>query len=102
MPGCFSWLSVWLLILAQVMISQFVESSSESGSALRVRSLLGILSPLPVPPSDHACMHLFLSQKKETLKKVPDKNSVRYKSALCKVNASLAPHRQNLSNAQKV
>ena len=33
-----------LLVLAQVMISRFVSSSPESGSALIVQSLLGILS----------------------------------------------------------
>ena len=44
-PGWLSWLSIWLLISAQVMISWFVSSSPKTGSALTVQSLLGILSP---------------------------------------------------------
>ena len=45
-----------LLISARVMISQFVRVSPVSGSALRMRSLLGILSlPLSLPlPCVHA------------------------------------------------
>ena len=43
-PGWFSRLIVWLLVSAQVMISWFVSSSPESGSVLRVWSLLGVLS----------------------------------------------------------
>ena len=54
-PKWFSWLSVPLLISAQVMISRFVDSSPVSGSALTAWSLLGILSPplslsLSAPP----------------------------------------------------
>ena len=43
-PGWLSWLGVQLLVLAQVMISQFVSSSPASGSVLMAQSLLGILS----------------------------------------------------------
>ena len=53
-PGWLSRLSVQLLISAQVTISRFVGSSPVSGSALTVRSLLGILSlslSLFAPPS---------------------------------------------------
>ena len=46
-PGWLSLLSVWRLILAQVMISWFVGWSLESGYMLTVWSLLGILS---LPP----------------------------------------------------
>ena len=56
MPGWLSWLSVRLLILAQVMISRFVSLSPRLGSALTVWNLLGILSlslslSLPLPCS---------------------------------------------------
>ena len=44
MPGWLSWLSIWLLLLAQVVISLFMSSSPTSGSVLTVWSLLGILS----------------------------------------------------------
>ena len=51
-PAELSWLSIRLLILAQVMISWFVGSSPKSGSVLTARSLLEILSlslcPYPV------------------------------------------------------
>ena len=43
-PRCLSWLSVQLLVLAQVTISRFMSSRPMSGSALTVQSLLGILS----------------------------------------------------------
>ena len=52
-PGWLSRVSVRLLILAQVMISQFMSSSPTSGSALTVQTLLWILSLSPslsVPP----------------------------------------------------
>ena len=52
-PGRLSRLSLRLLISSQAMISRFVSSSPVSGSALTVRSLLGILSlspSLPAPP----------------------------------------------------
>ena len=45
-PGWFSWLSIRLLVLAQVMISRFVGSNPTSGSVLIMRSLLGIFSLL--------------------------------------------------------
>ena len=47
MPGWLSQSSVQFLIPAQVMVSQFVSLSPASGSALTVRSLLGIFSLLP-------------------------------------------------------
>ena len=50
-PGWPSGLSIWLLILAQVMISQLVSSSPASSSVLIAWSLLGIHSlPLSAPP----------------------------------------------------
>ena len=53
-PGWLSQLSVRLLILAQVMISQFLSSSPTLGSMLTVQSLLGILSRLlSAPPLPH-------------------------------------------------
>ena len=42
-PRWLSWLSVPLLISAQVLISRFVSSSPMSSSALRAWSLLGLL-----------------------------------------------------------
>ena len=59
-PGWLSWLSVQLLISAQVMISRFVSSSPTLGSVLTVQSLLGILA-LPFCPSPPM---LSLSQNK--------------------------------------
>ena len=51
-PGWLHLLSIWLLISAQVVISQFMRSSPASGSALTAwRRLLGILSPISVPTS---------------------------------------------------
>ena len=51
MPGWLSRLSVRLLILAQVMISQPVSLSPALGSALTMQRLRGILSPsLFAPP----------------------------------------------------
>ena len=51
-PGWLRQLSIWPLILAQVMISQFVSSSPMSVSGLTVRNLLGIPSlPLSLPVS---------------------------------------------------
>ena len=51
MPGWLRWLSIQLLISAQVMISWFMSSSPASGCALTVRSLLEILSlPLSLCP----------------------------------------------------
>ena len=56
-PGWFSRLSVWLWILAQVVISQLVGSSPMSGFVLTAWSRLEIFSfplslslPLPPPP----------------------------------------------------
>ena len=43
-------MNVQLLILAQVLISQFVTLSSASGSVLLVWNLIGILSSLSGPP----------------------------------------------------
>ena len=49
-PGLLSWLSVRLLISAQVMIPQFMRSNPALGCALAAWSLLGILSlPLFLP-----------------------------------------------------
>ena len=59
MPGWLSWLSVRLLISAQVVISQFMSSSPMSGLVLTVWSLLGILSPSLSAPSPRS-----LSQNK--------------------------------------
>ena len=51
-PGWLSLLSPQLLILAQVMILQFMGSGPTSGSVLTVWSLFGILSlPLSLCPS---------------------------------------------------
>ena len=63
--GWLSLLSFCLLILAQVMISWFMGSSSALGSVLTAQSLLGILSlPLSLPLT-HSCEHaLSLSQNK--------------------------------------
>ena len=48
-PGAVSRLSNRLLVLAQVVISCFVSSGPKPGSALTVRSLLGVLSPSLCP-----------------------------------------------------
>ena len=54
-PGWLSWLSIRLLISAQVMISWLLRSSPVWGSALTLQSLLGILSlPLSLPLPAHA------------------------------------------------
>ena len=51
-----------LLILDQVMISQFMGSNPESGSVLTVMSLLGILTlPLSLPPLLALSLSLSLS-----------------------------------------
>ena len=60
-PGWLGHLSIWLLVLAQVVISGFVGLSTMSGSVLTLQSFLGIRSP-PLsfcPSSPHA-----LSQNK--------------------------------------
>ena len=44
-PGWLSWLSVRLLISAQVVTSRFGSSTPASGSVLAAWSLFGILSP---------------------------------------------------------
>ena len=59
-PGELSQLRVRLLVLAQVMISQFVGSSPTWGSVLSKQSLLGILS---LSPSLSAPSPLTLSLK---------------------------------------
>ena len=46
-PGWLSQLNVWLLVLTQVMISQFVSLSLVLGSMLMVQGLLGFLSLSP-------------------------------------------------------
>ena len=50
-PGLLSWLNVQILIMIQVMISQFEYLSPASGSVLMAWFLLGILSPLSLCPS---------------------------------------------------
>ena len=67
-PGQLSQLSIRLLISAQAIISRFVGSSPESGSALAAWSLLGILSlslplSLPLLCSHALSLSLSLSQK---------------------------------------
>ena len=49
-PGWLSQLSFQLLVLAQIMISQFVGASPMLGSVLTAWTLLGILSPSPSAP----------------------------------------------------
>ena len=57
-PGWLSWLSSRLLISAQVTISQFMELTPSSGSALMAGSLLEILSLfLCLPPPAHWTDH---------------------------------------------
>ena len=78
-PGWLSQLSIWLLISVQVMISQFMRSSPESGSTLTELSLLEILSlslslSLSLCPSPAS-----LSQNKETLKKRKKRKISQYK-----------------------
>ena len=60
-PEWLSLVSVRPLILAQVMISQFVGSSPVLGSELVVQRLLRTLSLSAPPPCMHACT---LSQNK--------------------------------------
>ena len=59
-PGWLSRLSIRLLILAQVMISQFVSLSPVLGSALTPWSCLGF----SLSPSASSLLVLFLSQGK--------------------------------------
>ena len=59
-----SWLSIWLLILVQVMISQFVSLSPASGSVLTVQTLLGICS-LSLPCSRALSQINKLKKKKQ-------------------------------------
>ena len=59
------WLSIWLLVSAQIMISWFINLSPTSGSVLTAQSLLGILSlplslPLPCSLSLSLCIYLYL------------------------------------------
>ena len=63
-PGCLSWLSVMILVLTQVMISQFVGLSLASGSVVTVLNLLGPLSlslslSAPHPPKKYNFLRLF-------------------------------------------
>ena len=70
MPGWFSRLSSWLLISAQVIISQVVRSSPTSGSELTVWSLLGILSlPLSLPLPHSRVLSLKINFFKKSEKK---------------------------------
>ena len=64
-PGWLSWLSIRLLVSAQVVISLFVGSSPVSGSALTIWNLLGILS---LSISLSVSLSLSLSQNKQTKK----------------------------------
>ena len=67
-PGWPSWLSICLLIPAQVMISWFLRLSPVLGSALTVWNLLGILSPPALCLCHYtACMHTH-AQHVHTLK----------------------------------
>ena len=43
-PGRLNWLSIWLLVSAQVMVSQVTRSNPASGSVLTVQTLLGLPS----------------------------------------------------------
>ena len=62
--GWLSWLSVQLLVSAQVMIIKFMRLSPALGSVLAARSLLGILSlPLSVSLCPSAARVLSLSLK---------------------------------------
>ena len=63
-PGWLSRFSVRLLVPAQVMISQFVSSSSRSGSVLTVQRLLGILS-LPLSVSLPFALSLKINKHKK-------------------------------------
>ena len=73
-PGWCSQLSIWLMISAQVVVSQFVSSSAASGSALMSESLLGVLSLLF---SDPPPLVLFLSFSKEINFKIKIKKKWR-------------------------
>ena len=70
-PGWPSWLSIWLVVLAQVVISQFMRLNPLPGSALTAQSLLGILSlprSLPLPHSRAQVLFLSNKLKKDELK----------------------------------
>ena len=67
-PVCLSWLSVWLLVSAQVMISHFLSSSPTLGTALTEWTLLGILSLSPFLSAPPCWRCLYLSQNKQTNK----------------------------------
>ena len=75
MPGWLSQLSVWLLTLVQVMISQFMNSSPTLGSALTVQSPLGFCPPSlsrMLLPDLYALFHAF------KINKLENKESVDY------------------------
>ena len=75
-PGLLSQLSVQLLILTQVMISQFVSSSPTTGTVLTAQSLFRILS---VPLSDPLPLDLSLSLKiNKNLKNKKNKETKPY------------------------
>ena len=61
----FSWLSVQLLVSAQIMISWFTCWSLTLGSVLIVQSLLGVLLSLSLCPSPAHVLSLSLSLSKQ-------------------------------------
>ena len=64
-PGCLHQLSIWLLVSAQVMISQFMGLSPVLGSALTVWSLLeNSLSLFPLLSPSLPLLARSLSQNK--------------------------------------
>ena len=70
-PGWLSWLSIRLLVSAQVMISWFMRSSPTSGSALTAWNLPGILSlPHFLTPLHALSLSLKINFKKIFLKRV--------------------------------
>ena len=68
-PGWLRWVSIRLLISAQVTISWFVSSSPMSGSALTVWSLLRILSPPLSTPPPCSLVHVHSPSKINIIKK---------------------------------
>ena len=75
-PGWLSQLNIGLLILAQVMISQFMELSPALGSPGIVQSLLGILSSsFSAPPPTHAPAYSLSLKNKHFEKQTNKKHS---------------------------
>ena len=68
-PGWLSRLNIRLLILAQVIISQFMKSSPASGSVLTVQSLIGILC-LPFSLFSPYLLTCFLSKQINVFKEI--------------------------------